>query len=513
MLLTSFVWLESGDMTDPSAPGRAMRTERAAPNASMLIESMRDIGYSLDSALADIIDNSITAKAKRIDLLIDTVSPTPKLAVIDDGIGMTETELLDAMRPGSRSPLETRATGDLGRFGLGLKTASFSQCRRLTVISRRQGKTAGARWDLDEVARANDWLVELLDEPIDVPWIDRLGENGTLVLWEKMDRLLDRGTSDRSDLVRRIDEATSHIELVFHRYIRGERGLKKIAIYLNGRLLAGFDPFASDHPATQSGAIEPIQLGGHKVEVQAFTLPHHKKVTASEWTRLGGREGYLRNQGFYVYRNKRLIMHGTWFGLARQMELTKLARVRIDMPAELDADWKIDVKKASAQPPLQVRARLRRIIDHIGATSKRVYTARGRALATDSRLPVWLRVQEKNEIRYQLNPEHPVFVDFVSRLPADLMPDFHRVLETASSAMPVDALFADVSGSPEHVSGGTLSDDALLHAATTTFDTLSASGISRDDIFNMMQATEPFRSEWDHTRAMLDRHRKDNSGE
>lgn len=490
-----------------------MRTERAAPNAGMLIESMRDIGYSLDSALADIIDNSITAKAKRVDLLIDTVSQSPKLGVVDDGIGMTEPELLDAMRPGSRSPLDIRAAGDLGRFGLGLKTASFSQCRRLTVISRHGGRTSGARWDLDEVARVNDWLVELLDEPIEVPWIDRLGESGTLVLWEKMDRLLDRGATDRGDLVRRIDEATSHLELVFHRYIRGERGISKVAIHLNGRRLDGFDPFATDHPATQPGALEPIQLGGHKVEVQAFTLPHHKKVTAADWTRLGGREGYLRNQGFYVYRNKRLIMHGTWFCLARQMELTKLARVRIDMPAELDAEWKIDVKKASAQPPLQVRSRLRRIIDHIGARSKRVYTARGRKLATDTRLPVWLRIQDKNEIRYQLNPEHPVFVDFAARLPRDLGSDFRRVLETASSAMPVDALFADVSGSPEHVSGGHLSDDGLHHAALTTFDTLSSSGIGREDILNMMQATEPFRSEWDRAAAIIDKHRKDDTGE
>ena len=500
-------------MADGVLPQRETRRERAAPNAGMLIESMRDIGYSLDSALADIIDNSITAKARRIDLLIDTISQSPKLAVVDDGIGMTEAELLDAMRPGSRSPLEARAAGDLGRFGLGLKTASFSQCRRLTVISRRGGRISGARWDLDEVARVNDWLVELLDEPIDAPWIDSLGESGTLVLWEKMDRLLDRGATDRSDLVRRIDEASSHLELVFHRYIRGERGISKVAVHLNGRRLEGFDPFATDHPATQSGALEPIQLGGHKIEVQAFTLPHHKKVTAAEWARLGGRAGYLRNQGFYVYRNRRLIMHGTWFGLARQIELTKLARVRVDMPAELDADWKIDVKKASAQPPLQVRARLRRIIDHIGATSKRVYTARGRKLATDSRLQVWLRVQDKNEIRYQLNPEHPVFVDFAERLPSDLRHDFRRVLETASSAMPVDTLFADVSGSPEHVSGGHLSDDGLHHAALTTFDTLSGSGIGRADIINMMQATEPFRSEWDRVATILDKHRKDSTGE
>jgi hypothetical protein len=129
------------------------------------------------------------------------------------------------------------------------------------------------------------------------------------------------------------------------------------------------------------------------VKVQAYTLPHHKKDPEG-WERHAGKAGYLKNQGFYVYRGKRLIIHGTWFGLARQTELTKLARVRIDMPNEMDAEWKIDVKKASAQPPYHIRERLKRIIETLGASSRRVYTARGRRLTADSQLPVWQRIQD-----------------------------------------------------------------------------------------------------------------------
>ena len=162
-------------------------------------------------------------------------------------------------------------------------------------------------------------------------------------------------------------------------------------------------------------------------------MPHHKKVPPADWERYAGKAGYLKNQGFYVYRGKRLIIHGTWFGLARQKELTKLARVRIDMPNGMDAEWKIDVKKASAQLPYHVREKLRRLIETIGAPSRRVYTARGRRLASDSRLPVWQRMQSGNEITYCLNPEHPVFADFAGRLPDDLKTDFMRVLEMAAT--------------------------------------------------------------------------------
>lgn len=480
-----------------------VRTREVPPHASMLIESMRDIGYSLETALADIIDNSITAKARSIRLLADTTSAQPSLAIVDDGEGMSEDELLAAMRPGSRNPLDTRDKEDLGRFGLGLKTASFSQCRKLTVASRKGGVTSCARWDLDKVAQTNQWLVELLDEPSSVPWIGELGTSGTLVVWETLDRLVEGDASDaRSAFVSRIDDASEHLELVFHRFLAGERGIKKIALELNGRALEPFDPFHSTHPATQAGPVEKIKSGGQEVEVQAFTLPHHKKDPEG-WERYAGKAGYLKNQGFYVYRGKRLIIHGTWFGLARQKELTKLARVRIDMPNGMDAEWKIDVKKASAQPPYHVRERLRRIIETIGATSRRVYTARGRRLASDSRLPVWQRRQHGNEISYCLNPDHPAFVDFKTQLPDDLKTGFERILEIAASSMPVDALFADISASPSHVSGAQLAEDTLKHLVETTFSALTSSGVNPDDALEMMRVTDPFRENWETASVWL----------
>jgi hypothetical protein len=480
-------------------------TARAAPHASMLIESMRDIGYSLESALADVVDNSITAGATTVRLFAETVGPEARFAILDDGDGMTQPDLLEAMRPGSRNPLDERNSTDLGRFGLGMKTASFSQCRRLTVVSKRGGQFAAACWDLDYVAEIDEWLVQIPPDSEKIPWVDQLGDKGTLILWEKLDRFVDaESPPDGHDhLLRRLDDTIDHLELVFHRFLAGERGLKKVTMLLNNRPLVAFDPFHSGHPATIAGPVERISVRGHHVVVQTFTLPHHKKVTPAEWERYAGRAGYTRNQGFYLYRAKRLIIHGTWFGLARQMELTKLARVRIDMPNELDDAWKIDVRKSSAHPPRLVRERLRRIIEEIGAGSKRVYKARGRRLLSDSRVPVWRRVQDKNEIRYQVNSEHPLLAEFAGALTQQQRKGLAGVLELIGAALPVDALFADMGGHPERVSGGEMSDEAYEHAVTTTFRHLVATGLPVDDVVEMLRVTEPFRSTWPHTEPLV----------
>jgi hypothetical protein len=483
-----------------------MKTINAAPKAAMLIESMRDIGYSLETALADVIDNAITAKAGRIDILTDLEARHLRIGILDDGLGMTEEQLFAAMRPGSRNPRDDRNPTDLGRFGLGLKTASFSQCRHVTVLTRMNGITSCAIWDLDFVADKDDWLVQIPDDMSSIPWADRLPKTGTLVIWEQLDRIIEQNGTDAGieRFVKRLDEAREHLELVFHRFLSGEPGLKRVEIRLNDRPLVPFDPFHTAHSATTAEPLTPeaIRVGDHVVTIQTFTLPHHKKVTPQEWERYGGRAGYQKNQGFYVYRQKRLIIHGTWFGLARQTELTKLARVRIDMPNGLDADWKIDVKKASAQPPYQVRERLRRIIETIGATSKRVYTARGRILVTDSRLPVWNRVQDKNEISYQINPSHPVLAEFFSVLADEQRGVFNRVIELLGSSLPMDALFADLGGAPDKVTGNALSDDALDHVVSTTVAKLQESSIKADDIIAMLKITEPFRSNWDRAELL-----------
>ena len=474
------------------------------PRASALVESLRDMGYSLRTALADVVDNSITAGARDIQLLADTHEEFPAIGVLDDGAGMSREELIEAMRPGTKSPLEAREETDLGRFGLGLKTASFSQCRRLTVVTRKDHRESCAVWDLDTVAARDRWVVEMPDSSQGGRWTERLAANGTLVVWEKLDRLVGvGGRGDRRDLVRQLNDAASHLEFVFHRFLSGREG-RRVAISLNRHALSPFDPFHSKHPATQHHQIEEMGLSGGRIRVWPVTLPHHDKVKQREWKRYAGPEGYVSNQGFYLYRNRRLIVHGTWFRLARKQELTKLARVGIDIPNTMDAEWKIDVRKASAQPPAPVRKRLKKIVDRMVEASRRTYRARGTQQATDNRVPVWARMQNKKRISYEICHEHPILRAFREELQPDSARDFDRLLRLVAAALPVQALHHDVSASPEAVSPGVMARKDLLAIVQAMWQVFRRRGLSPSDIRVRMQSAEPFRTQWTETAKVID---------
>ena len=245
-----------------------------------------------------------------------------------------------------------------------------------------------------------------------------------------------------------------------------------------------------------------MRLDGHEVVIQPYTLPHHSKVSPAEWERLGGDEGYLKNQGFYVFRERRLIIHGTWFGLARQTELTKLTRVRVDVPNSLDHAWRIDVKKSSVQLPPVVRRDLRRIAEGIVSPSKRIYTQRGRQLVEDSLIPIWTRIQDKGSISYNVNTDHPALKSFQSTLEPELRTAFLRIVEMTGASLPLDTLMADFASDPNSLSGAA-SEEALRHYVTTTYAALRENGQSLDEIKDMMQMAVPFRSNWDDTLRIL----------
>ena len=484
----------------------ASRKADATPHASALIESMRDLGYSLETAVADIVDNSITARATRTEILSDTTGDVPAIGILDNGIGMTEDQLVEAMRPGCRNTLEDRDEHDLGRFGLGLKSASFSQCRQLTVLTRRGGITCCAVWDLDEVARTNEWTIRLGSETANVPWHDRLGENGTLVVWQQLDRLsggISHDAARRTDHINRaIALAERHIRLVFHRFM--EQGTRQVSIWLNGRKLTPIDPFARKHAAHQEDPEDRLQLSGGEVVFQCFTLPHHKAMSKMEWDELGGPEGHLRSQGFYVYRGRRLIIAGSWLGLARQTELTKLCRIRVDIPNTMDASWKIDVKKASAQLPPAVRERMRHIVERFSQTSKRTYQRRGQRLVDEHRMPVWTRMQKDGIIVYRPDVEHPALEQFSDSLPPEFRQGFANCIALVGGSLPVEALHADFAGSAEEVHADVVDVDTIRQTLEAMVPRLQAQGCDMEQIFMILRQLEPFRSAWDMTERLLE---------
>jgi len=467
------------------------------PNASSMVEALRDIGYSLESAVADVIDNSITATATRIDIRFGWEGDAaPWLAIFDNGYGMTESELVEAMRPGGKDPLALRSTDDLGRFGLGLKTASFSQCRKVTVVTISDGVQSARQWDLDLVRAKNKWVLKTpnLAELDVLPGLSMLGAKGTMVLWQSLDRLDLGGDSGRVHQVmnERVASICEHVSLVFHRFISGEPKYPKIIIAVNNNPIEAFDPFNAKHPATIHLGEEPLDVEKATVTFRPYILPHHSKVSAEEYERLGGNEGYLRGQGFYIYRNRRLIIHGTWFRMARQEEMTKLARVQVDIPNTLDHLWTIDVRKSRAKPPEAVKKRLRSILDRIRDTAKRPYNHRGTAAINLPGEPVWQRLYHNEHVSYQPNNKHPVLGDFRSDLPAEMRKKFDGILSVIGKSIPFAAIFNDMASRPKETDTNTDTAEALEKLASLLFEDMATQ--NPEYVSKMMNSIEPFAS-------------------
>lgn len=422
-----------------------MKEINLPPDAPSLLESMRSIGYSLESALADLVDNSIAAKARTVFIEFRP-SPIPYVALLDDGLGMSKSELEAAMRHGSTNPLLKREKHDLGRYGLGLKTASISQCRRLTVISSKSGKLNGYCWDLDRVLASKGWTLLQLNkaEIRKLPHIEQLlaQTSGTLVLWHELDRLAAGESSLELALGQRMSIARDHLSLVFHRYINPGTGRHSLKIAMNQSYLEPIDPFLLDHSATQRLAEDSFTVSGHRVTVKPFILPHLSKLSAAEITRAGGSEGLRHQQGFYVYRNQRLIIWGTWFRLGRKDELSKLARVRVDIPNDLDHLWTIDVKKSSAAPPEVVRTNLRRTVDRIRQASGRTLVFRGRQANLGLITPAWKEIADRDGVRFDINRDHPALATLLAELSISSERHLEAVLKILEQSFPSDALYA-----------------------------------------------------------------------
>lgn len=433
------------------------RDHKHPPSAACLSASMRDLGYSLETAIADLVDNSISASADSIEIICDLSGAQAVVVILDNGKGMTEAELLEAMRHGTVNPRQARSSRDLGRFGLGLKTASFSQCRSLTVVSATDGLRCGAEWNLDRIDAADDWILSILDEAdLQVlPYVDRIPIHGTAVIWRQLDRLVEDQDGHRRDEIvsEKLDALGRHLSLVFHRFLSGDvKGYPRISIAVNGHAIEAFDPFCRKNSATQMLPEEVVRIGDAEVRLQPYVLPHHSRLTAREYDFYQNRSDFLSNQGAYIYRNGRLMAWGDWFRLVPKGEATKLARVQIDFPNSLDEDWTIDIKKSRARPPHAVRERLRQIIAKITARSVTVHRGRGQKLFQETDAPLWERYADHGGIRFAINTQHPLIVSLSAKLQPDDADTLHVLLDSIAASLPVEMIYSDYSTHPREVS-------------------------------------------------------------
>lgn len=425
-----------------------MKTKPLPPYAPTLIESTRAIGYTLETAIADIIDNSISASASCVEIFFFPVGDS-YIAILDDGYGMDAATLETAMRYGSQNPQEKRVANDLGRFGLGLKTASLSQCRTLTVISKQHNHIEACCWDIDHVINAHDWSLLIFDSEEDinsVPQIEELRklESGTLVVWQNLDRLKVGELNFSRSMGKKMDDVRNHLSLVFHRYISGESGLKKIQIRMNNTPVEPADPFLSKRN-TQIMSDEIMYIEGSKIIVRPYILPHISNLTNNEIVALGGKDGLRKSQGFYIYRNKRLLVWGTWFRMMRQAELSKLARVQVDISNELDNLWTLDIKKSTAIPPEEVRNNLDSVVEKLAENSKRTWVFRGKKEINDSIVHVWQRFKGKQGgTYYTINRDHPLLEVFEGES-QQIKRNIANLLKVIESELPLSSLYLDLN--------------------------------------------------------------------
>lgn len=364
------------------------------PSAGRLMASLRDIGYEASSAIADLVDNSIDANARRVSITVHADGPDSWLRVVDDGLGMSVGRLDEAMRYGSRATYSERA---LGHFGLGLKTASLSQCRCLTVVSRRAPRSRFAirRWDLDDVLRRDSWDLQTVPPRRARPaLVEALPDGaGTVVMWEKLDRLLPKRPT--SGLTERVlgnvaEDIARHLAMVFHRFLDGEAydGRGRLDVEVNGRRLKPWDPFSRSEPRTQALPVQRLEGGGDDetftVEVRPYVLPSQQAFSTPEAHRdAGGPNRWNRHQGFYIYRRDRLIQAGGWNRLRTLDEHAKLARVAVELPCGREELFAVDVAKKRVTIPEELRPELRAITSAAVAIAQERYREHSEPPGTD----------------------------------------------------------------------------------------------------------------------------------
>jgi len=456
-----------------------IKAEIVNPNVCNLIESLRDIGYSFEVAVADLIDNSITANASEIKIYSVT-NPNFIFCLLDNGVGMSEHELVEAMRLASKNPREKRAKSDLGRFGLGLKTASFSQCKRLTAISKKDGIVSARQWDLDYIALKNEWLLIEPNAYANFPLFEELNnsKSGTLICWENIDRL------EKSNFSSSIDRVRKHLSLVFHRYLEGIDKQKALKIYVNNNALNAFNPFNLNHPATQQTAIEKIKLYGSTITIQPYILPHHSKLSQQEYELYATEEGYIKSQGFYLYRGNRILIYGTWWGMHKALDAHKLVRIKIDIPNNMDTQWGIDIKKSIARPSEEIKNDLKRIINQITERGSRPFTGRGRKIEDKTLVHFWEILPLNDEFRFAINYEHPLYVSLKKEIPAEALEKLDYYLMGLQAYLPIEAIQSKLQESPHLIKQqAALTEDDI----STLTEKLISAGLTKKYIEELLK--------------------------
>lgn len=470
-----------------------MFEQECVPFAPALIESMRSLGYSFPAAIADLIDNSISAQATEIEIYSEP-SNDPYLIILDNGHGMSNDEIYEAMRYGSSNPLDMRSEDDLGRFGLGLKSASLSQCRKFVIVSKTGEEMHAYSWDLDYVISSKSWMLRgySLEEIMNLPMIKKLEEkdHGTYIVLFDFDRIKESTGNINETFNKCLGDMIDHLSLVFHRFIGNG-----LTIYVNGLKIEAKDPFLSYHRATQRLRESSFYINDEKITLKPFILPHLSKLSQEDLVKAGGKDRLRNDQGFYVYRNKRLIIWGTWFRLERKDELNKLARVMVDIPNSLDYMWSIDIKKSTASLPDIIKKNMYNAVYESVIGSEAVHTYRGRKEKKNKNIDfVWERIKAREGYKYQINRKIPQLELLEAVLDESGIKLLDSVLNTIETSIPVGALYVDAAKG--NIEDKTVNEEELVKKLwvelQTQMEYVRQNNFSIKDYYEAFMRVEPY---------------------
>ena len=322
--------------------------------------------------------------------------------------------------------------------------------------------------DIETVA-ARGWVATIPNPLPNHPYVTVLlsRPSGTVVIWDHIDELSGLAGLTKEAFYLRLEGIRAHLGMVFHRFINGDA--RNLCITLNGRPIKSWDPFQTAHPATRELPSERIRHSGTSLSVKPYIIPHRDRfANDAEYEMAGGPGGWAARQGFYVYRCKRLLVAGSWLGLGgvrkwTRDEASRLARIQVDLPVELDRDWRIDVRKSQARPPGVLRARLTSIAGRCRDEAREIFAFRGRGPRVRGEqqtiAPMWHAIQGAGGRQYRINRDHPLIVAYRTAK-IDNGRGLDAILALIERNVPVERIWLEVSES-EGVAAAHLEPDEI----------------------------------------------------
>jgi len=444
--------------------------ELANPNPEFLIKSISEQGYSLETALADLMDNSVTANATRIEVLTKVDSEPFILFIADNGDGMDEASLKKNMQFPSKSLEDTRDISDLGRFGLGLKTASFSQTRIFTVLSRKKGsdKFFGLTWDVNHLKKSGKWEMILNSEEeisnvieqyasISKEHLNNSSEfiPNTIVVWKGLYKFENYvNEKNKQDALKEeiTNTTTEYLSIVFHKFM--ERQNNRLQIRINNTIVNPFNPFPAENSNLR--ALEPLQkeFGNDYVKIQGFVLPNTSiKDDSNTWTPKN--KSLMDMEGLYIYRADRLILFGGWNGLIKKMPRLQLGRLKIDIGNKVDHLFHLNVAKSQINIPHDLKNAFLRAIVDLKTEAQKEYFNHGlksfKQRPTEYSSELFYKTATNKGVLLRINDEFPLLKSLKSSLNSNQKAELNFILKMSSNLInkvrQVDNI--QITGDPE----------------------------------------------------------------